>query len=69
MFHIDPNRKYIEHRLYRESCMKMGETYIKDLNILGRDLKKTLIIDNNLHSFAYQVFKYINKISRLRMVF
>ena len=52
---VDPNRELIKHRLYRDSCILMKDTFIKDLNILGRDMKKTLIIDNTLHAFAYQV--------------
>lgn len=52
---LDPGRKLIRHRLYRDSCIETDETYVKDLNVLGRDIEKTVIIDNTLHAFAYQV--------------
>jgi TFIIF-interacting CTD phosphatase-like protein len=45
----------IKYRLYRDSCINADDSYVKDLNILGRDLKQTLIVDNTLHAFAYQV--------------
>lgn len=53
---LDPDRKLIHHRLYRENCVCIDGVYIKDLRILGhRDLQNIVIIDNAVHSFAYQI--------------
>ena len=52
---IDPKKRLIQHRLYRDSCMEFSQVLVKGLNILGRDLNKTLIVDNNPTCFAFQV--------------
>ena len=43
--------KLIRHRLYRDSCKLKKGVYLKDLSLLGRDLSKTLIIDNIADNF------------------
>jgi CTD small phosphatase-like protein 2 len=54
---IDPENKFFQFRLYRDSCVPMSQgTFVKDLRILrNRDLKDLVIIDNSVYSFAFQL--------------
>lgn len=52
---IDPDGKYIQHRMFRESCLFVEGNYLKDLNVLGRDLSQSVLVDNSPHAFGYQV--------------
>ena len=51
---IDKNQKWISHRLYRAHTTVLKSTYLKDLSKLGRDLSKTIIIDNACDNFQLQ---------------
>jgi len=47
-------QKTISHRLFRAHTLPCREFYIKDLSILGRDLTKTIIVDNISENFLLQ---------------
>ncbi|KAI0492106.1 hypothetical protein KFK09_026371 [Dendrobium nobile] len=52
---LDPKRKFIAHRLYRDSCREIeAGKLVKDLSGLGRDLGKVVIVDDNPASYALQ---------------
>lgn len=52
---IDKDRKYIHHRVYRDSCVCTNGLYIKDLRVLNRDLRNVVIVDNAVISFGLQL--------------
>ena len=55
--YIDPEGIYIQHRLYREHCIKTEDNvYIKDLRVFkNRELSDMIIVDNAVYSFGAQL--------------
>ena len=51
---LEIGEKYFEYRLYRQHTSFHGISIVKDLSWLGRDLNKTLIIDNLSENFKLQ---------------
>ncbi|XP_035508621.1 CTD small phosphatase-like protein 2-A [Morone saxatilis] len=56
---LDPQRKLFRHRLYQDDCACVLGHYIKDLNILGRDLAKTVVLDNAPHTYPYHLMNTV----------
>lgn len=50
---IDPSN-YASYRLFREHCTFHNNAFVKDLSVLGRDLKDVIIVDNSPASYAFQ---------------
>ncbi|GAM24745.1 hypothetical protein SAMD00019534_079200 [Acytostelium subglobosum LB1] len=53
LLNIIDKKHVIQHRLFRDSCILYNGNYTKDLSVLGRDLKKTMIIDNSPHAYQF----------------
>ncbi|CAG9315332.1 unnamed protein product [Blepharisma stoltei] len=51
---IDPEMKIMKYRFYRESCVETNGTFVKDLKVLGRDLREVIIVDNSVQAFSLQ---------------
>ncbi|OMJ86642.1 hypothetical protein SteCoe_11791 [Stentor coeruleus] len=52
---LDPQRKILKYRLYRDDCIQIGGHFVKDLSRLGRDLSQVVILDNSITSFAHHL--------------
>ena len=54
---LDPENKLIKFRLYRNNCINFNDSFtVKDLRIFKNvDMKKIVLIDNSMYSFAAQI--------------
>jgi hypothetical protein len=37
----------------RDACLPVDGNYIKDLNVLGRDIARTVLVDNSPYAYGY----------------
>lgn len=51
----DMGEDVVSHRLFRQDCTRVEGNYLKDLTILGRDLRNTVLLDNSTSCFGFQV--------------
>ena len=52
---IDINRNYFSHRLYKNHVLYENGKTVKNLNLIGRDLTKTIFIDNLRSNAKYNL--------------
>ena len=50
---LDKDR-IVKKRLFRESCVQHFGNYVKDMSLLGRELKNSIIVDNSPFSYMFQ---------------
>lgn len=54
--YLDPEDRYIHHRLFREHCYQTPEgMYCKDLRVIDRDMSEMVLVDNAAYSYAAQL--------------
>ena len=44
---IENDKKYFDYKFYKDHCVLYKNNLIKDLTVIGRDLSKIIIVDNN----------------------
>mmetsp|Transcript_19623 Transcript_19623/g.27028 ORF Transcript_19623/g.27028 Transcript_19623/m.27028 type:complete len:361 (-) Transcript_19623:169-1251(-) len=52
---LDPSAQLFSHCLFRDSCLFIEGNYLKELSLLGRDISRTVIVDNSPAAFGYQI--------------
>ena len=55
--YLDPDKTIFKFCLYRSNCINLNDLiYIKDLRVIENiNMKKTVLIDNNIYSFSNQL--------------
>jgi Dullard-like phosphatase family protein len=53
---IDPERKIIKKRMYRQDCIQVQDFFVKDLDVfIDREKENIVIVDNSIMSFAFDL--------------
>ena len=48
---IDPKNKYFDYNMYREHLTFDGKEFVVNISKLGRDIKKVIVVDNNVDNY------------------
>ena len=57
---IDKNKIFFDNKLYRDHCIIMNNDFVKDINILGKDISKVIIVDNLIQNYRVNIDNGIN---------
>ncbi|KAM4048964.1 CTD small phosphatase-like protein 2 [Anomaloglossus baeobatrachus] len=52
---LDPQKTLIRHRLYQKNCICVSGHYVKDLNVLSRDLAKTVALTKLTYTLPFHL--------------
>ena len=52
---LDPTGSLIDYLLCREDCLFIEGEFVKDLNTLGRDIRRVALVDNRPEMYCFQV--------------
>jgi RNA polymerase II subunit A small phosphatase-like protein len=52
---LDPLAELISHKMYKDSCVKIGHSEMKDLRVLKKDMSSVIIVDSDATSFPLQL--------------
>jgi len=47
-------QKVVSYRLFREHCKKVDDGVVKDISLIGRPLKRTILIDDDPRNYLYK---------------
>lgn len=50
---LDPQGRFIHHRLYRDHCSDVDGVFVKDLSLLGRPMHRLALLDNSPHAYLF----------------
>jgi len=52
---LDPDGSFIDYVLCREDCLFIEGEFVKDLNTLGRDMRRVALVDNRPEMYCFQI--------------
>ena len=61
---IDPESRFFKKKFYKSSCQRAENgLYIKNLELVGQNLARTILVDNSTFSFGHQLLNGVPIVS------